>query len=233
MAPEFDNYIEKYRDKCSNALWLSGESSDYFALYKAQKLHSWFAMDQRKNIKILDFGCGDGLMTHYVSTLFRNSKVFGVDPSEKSINDAQKKFPHVQFKCNSEKSTNLDFEDNTFDLIFSAGTFHHIPFSMHKNYIQELLRILKPSGKLVIFELNSLNPLTVFTFKHNPIDANAKMLSPWYAYRLAKPFAKSTLKFICFFPKPLKWLRGIEFLFTKIPFGALYSLILEKRQPTL
>jgi ubiquinone/menaquinone biosynthesis C-methylase UbiE len=230
MRHEFDNYIDKYRDNCSNALWLSGESSDYFALYKAQKLKSWFPNNQYKSIKILDFGCGDGLMTHYVSTLFSNATVYGVDPSEKSIIVAQKKFPHIQFQQNSETSTHLNFKDHTFDIIFSAGTFHHIPFAMHKNYLNELLRVLKPSGRLVIFELNPLNPLTVYTFKNNPIDAHAKMLNPWYAYNLTKAFAKPTLKFICFFPKPLKWLRGIEFLFTKVPFGALYSLIIEKRQ---
>lgn len=228
MLQEFDNYIKNYRTNCDDALWLSGETSEYFAQYKAQKLYTWFKSLNIEKKQILDFGCGDGLMTDYVSRIFSKTIVFGVDPSPKSISEAQKKFSHINFSISSENSTELDFDDNSFDLIFSAGTFHHIPFTLHKGYILELLRILKPEGTLVIFELNPLNPLTMYTFKHNPIDKHAKMLAPRYAYRLVEEHANVHIKFICFFPKFLKFLRFLEPLFVKIPIGALYTLTVKK-----
>jgi ubiquinone/menaquinone biosynthesis C-methylase UbiE len=227
MKSEFDSYINNYRQNCDNALWLSGESSDYFAQYKAQKIYQWFSKKISKGQKILDFGCGDGLMTFYISQLFKDSHVFGVDPSPESIKEAQKKYTYIHFSTNSETTTHLNFENATFDLIYSAGTFHHIPFVMHQGYIDELMRLLKPGGLLTIFELNPLNPLTIYTFRNNQIDKHAQMLTPWYAFNLAKNYKKS-IQFVCFFPKPLKIFRHLEPFLSKLPLGALYALTLYK-----
>ena len=86
-----------------------------------------------------------------------------------------------------------------------------------------------PFNCIVLFELNPLNPLTVLTFKRNPIDQNATMLKPWYAYHLAKNYGNAEIKFYCFFPKILKWLRPTERFLTKLPFGALYATIIKKQ----
>jgi SAM-dependent methyltransferase len=94
--------------------------------------------------------------------------------------------------------------------------------------MKEIVRILKPGGVFVIFELNPLNPLTVRTFRRNPIDQDATMLKPWYAYNLTNKFGTSTIKFYCFFPKFFAWLRPLEKFLTKFPFGALYAMILKK-----
>lgn len=227
MKNEFDDYINNYRKNNDNALWLSGESSEFFAWYKAKKLKESIELTSREP-KILDFGCGDGLMTHCVKKFFAHAKLYGVDPSAKSIQEARNNFSDITFLTNSTNSTNLDFYDNTFDLIFSAGTFHHIPFEMHNDYLAELMRICKPSGYLVIFELNPLNPLTVLTFKRNPIDRDAKMLTPWYSYYLGKKYGKTAVHFICFFPKFLERLRWFERFLTKLPLGALYMISIQK-----
>jgi len=226
MKQEFDNYINDYRKNCDNALWLSGESSSYFAVYKAKKLKEWITLSATE-ARVLDFGCGDGVMTNFVSKEFPHAQAFGVDPSPASIKEA-KKHDHIIFKVNSDQSTKLDFEDDYFDLIYSAGTFHHIPFDLHEGYLQELTRILKPNGQLVILELNPLNPLTVLTFKRNPIDKDAKMLSHWYANKLGRKCGKTTTIHYCFFPKFLSKLRWVERYLTKLPFGALYAAIIKK-----
>lgn len=230
MKQEFDKYIENYRPNLDSALALSGETSDYFARYKAQKLAEWLKKYQIKNPRILDFGCGDGVMTNYVTHYFPDATVFGVDPSGKSIEVAQKSFSHIRFSVSSDESTDLTFENNFFDIIYAAGAFHHIPFNLHDGYMESLKRILKPNGFLVMFELNPLNPLTVRTFKRNPIDINAKMLSPWYAYRLAKKSGTPSLKFYCFFPRFMKFFRWSECMLTKVPFGALYAIIIKKNK---
>ncbi len=228
MKQEFDHYIEGYRSNCDKALALSGESSAFFAEYKAKKLAEWFPNQVSSPISILDFGCGDGVMTHFVKKTFPKALVHGVDPSPKSIETAQKQFHGIQFSLSCDQHSHLDFKSESLDLIFSAGVFHHIPFSMHKSYIHELTRLLKPNGHLVIFELNPLNPLTVLTFKRNPIDKHAKMMTPWYTRSLEKEYGKTTTKFYCFYPKFLSWLRRTEPFLTKLPLGALYASILQK-----
>lgn len=229
MTKEFDRYIEGYRSNCDRSLRLSGETSTYFAEYKAQKLAEWLAFYVLSPVKILDFGCGDGAMTHYVKKSFPKAALFGVDPSPKSIEKARTSFDQITFSVNSDEHPQLNFKTHFFDLIFSAGVFHHISFKNHDDYLQELIRILKPGGHLVIFELNPLNPLTVLTFKRNPIDRHAKMMSPSYTKRLVEKYGKSHFKFYCFYPKMLSWLRLTEPYLTKVPFGALYATITRKK----
>jgi trans-aconitate methyltransferase len=118
MQAEFDNYIQNYRGNLDKALAISGESSDFFAQYKAKKLKEWLPEMANKPLSILDFGCGDGVMTNYVSIEFPHADLSGVDPSPKSIQTAQHLFSHIAFKVNSDTTTELDFNDSTFDLIF-------------------------------------------------------------------------------------------------------------------
>lgn len=230
MKQEFDQYIDNYRTNCDKALRLSGETSAFFAEYKAQKLAEWFPAQISLPINILDFGCGDGVMTNFVQNSFPKAQVYGVDPSPKSLTEAKKRFDRISFSLSSEEPKKLHFESHFFDLIFSAGVFHHIPFHHHEAYLDHLVETLKPNGYFILFELNPLNPLTVFTFRRNPIDQNAKMLSPWYSHRLAKKYGKLATKFYCFYPKLLSWLRPTESYMTKIPFGALYATIIQKQE---
>ncbi|HEX2978581.1 MAG TPA: class I SAM-dependent methyltransferase [Candidatus Babeliales bacterium] len=226
---EFDQFAQNYRENLDKSLSLSGESSSYFAELKVRKLAEWFPGIIDKKIVILDFGCGDGMMTGYMANYFKNAEIYGADPSPKSIEIAQKKYPKLHFFISSDSSTQLDFVDGMFDIICAAGAFHHIPFDMHQGYMDEIARVLKPGGSFVLFELNPLNPLTVRTFNNNPIDQNAKMLTPWYAYRLTNSRGRSKIKFYCFFPSVLRWLRFTEKFLAKIPCGALYAVIMQKK----
>ena len=86
MKHEFDKFAKEYRTTHSTPLALTGESSAFFAEYKAQKLAQWLPEFFRQTPKkILDFGCGDGLMTHFTQKEFPNSSLYGVDPSSESI----------------------------------------------------------------------------------------------------------------------------------------------------
>lgn len=226
---EFDEYAKQYRETMDKNLWLSGESSSFFAEYKAQKLKEWFPELAYQPIKILDFGCGDGLMTSFVQALFPKAQVYGVDPSAESIEVAQMAYKNIKFTVSSLP---LECEDNSFDLIFSAGVFHHILFSEHTRYVQDIQRILKPNGSFVLFELNPFNPLTVITFKRNPIDKNARMMFPGYSKKLLTQFGAVRTNYYCFFPKTFHKLRCLEPYLTKLPLGALYASIL-KKSPSL
>lgn len=225
---EFDAYIHQYRSNLDKALSLSGESSEFFAQYKAQKLFDWMKKKIPAQSHLLDFGCGDGIMTQFVKRAFPRAKVYGIDPSPKSIAQAKEQFAEIEFSTNSEETQQIEFQDGFFDLVFTAGVMHHIPFEKHAGYIQEMHRILKPQGYLVIFELNPMNPLTVLTFKRNPIDQNAKMMWPWYSKKLTTGWAKNQIKYYCFFPRFLNWMRPFEPMLTRLPVGALYASISQK-----
>lgn len=227
MKAEFDKFAKEYRTTHSAPLALTGETSEFFAEYKAQKLAEWLPEFFKGTPKtILDFGCGDGLMTAKVQAQFSKTKLYGVDPSAASIEVAQEKYPTITFAVSG--STLPFFNDEQFNVIFAAGVFHHIPFNEHAGYLQELNRILSKNGVLVLFELNPFNPGTRYIFKHAPMDANATMLTPGYAQKLLQPYGKPTTKFYGFFPHFLKKLRCTEKFLTKIPLGGLYASFLKK-----
>lgn len=227
MSAEFDKFAKEYRTAHSTLLELSGETSTFFAEYKAQKLGEWlpeFFTEIPQTI--LDFGCGDGLMTNFVHQQFLTSTIYGVDPSAESIKLAGECYSEINFQISGE---NLDlFLNDQFDLIYAASVFHHIPFEQHAHYMQELNRVLKPAGILVLFELNPFNPGTRYIFNNAPMDANATMLTPHYAKKLLKPYGRTTTKFYGFFPHLLRKLRWTEQFLTKLPLGGLYASFLKK-----
>lgn len=227
MKHEFDKFAKDYRTTHTTPLQLTGDSSTFFAKYKAEKLAEWLpTIFTGTPTSILDFGCGDGLMTHFVKQEFPTALVHGVDPSSESIKIAQEQYPELTFHVSG--ATLPFFNNEHFDVIYAAGVFHHIPFELHTHFIQELNRILKPGGILVIFELNPLNPGTQYIFKNTPMDADATMLTPWYTQKLVKAYGKPTLKFYAFFPHFLKKLRCMEKFLTKLPLGGLYASLVKK-----
>lgn len=223
---EFDDFIEDYRKEQSQHLSIAGEDSEFFAKYKTHHLATSYPEMLGKNINILDFGCGDGLMTFYISKYFNNAKIFGTDISLESLKVAQMQCSSATFE-HMEKNI-IPFSDQTFDIVVSAGVFHHIPFEEHAHFIEEINRVLKPGGVAVYFELNPLNLGTCWIFYNHPMEVNAKMLQPLRWFDLLADKGTWKIDFLAFFPGWLADLRFLEPYLTKIPFGALYAVHLKK-----
>jgi ubiquinone/menaquinone biosynthesis C-methylase UbiE len=223
---EFDSYIKNYRKNQDKHVALSGESGTFFAEYKVQKMAEWFPELVNGSYKVLDYGCGDGLMTFFAEKQFQKSKFYGIDPSSESIKEAQANFKSIEFSVLYNNI--MPYANDSMDFVFAAGVFHHIPFDEHQQCISEIFRVLKPSGTFILFELNPFNPLTVLTFKRSPVDKNATMVFPHYGKKLVKKYGATATKYYCFFPAFVRKLRVLEPFMTKIPFGALYATIARK-----
>jgi SAM-dependent methyltransferase len=55
---------------------------------------------------------------------------------------------HLDFK--NIDAQNTGFKDNEFDFVISSNTIHHLPFPI--KFFNEMYRILKKGGKLIIFD---------------------------------------------------------------------------------
>lgn len=223
---EFGQFIDGYRDLQDKHLWMSGESSEFFAEYKAAKLAKWLPQLVDRPAQILDYGAGDGVMAGFVQPFFPKASISGCDISASSIAAAQTKYPDIAFKTVIGKK--LPYESNSFDIVYTAGVFHHIPFEQHTEWLKEIVRVLKPNGYFVLFEINPLNPVANYVFKHHPVDKDATMLTPWFARSLLQDLGMVKTRFYCFFPKFLKFFRRFEKYMTWIPFGAHHAHILHK-----
>ena len=106
--------------------------------------------DINQGDKILDYGCGNGRLLNLLSTKIKSSQYVGVDVSQKLIDIAKIKYPNYIFKKISG-SQKLPYPDNNFNLVYSIAVFHHLPSEMlRKEIAEELYRVTKPGGRIII-----------------------------------------------------------------------------------
>ena len=101
-----------------------------------------------KNYKILDAGCGTGLVGIELKK-FGYTNIDGVDFSQDMLDlipqDVYKKLERVDL------NTNIEFKNNTYDVIICVGTFTYGHVKAHA--LDELIRITKDKG-LICFTIN-------------------------------------------------------------------------------
>lgn len=85
--------------------------------------------------KILDAGCGQGLLVEELRKKGYDAR--GIDA-----------FYGSEYVHKGDLLQN-SFPDNTFDVIFCLDVIEHFPLVEQEKLIQELTRILKPSGKII------------------------------------------------------------------------------------
>ena len=158
-----------YFNKIAKNYDLNYNYSDPFTKYKINKkatelielIKSEF---KRRNLKILELGCGTGEYTLKVAKSLPYSKIVGLDISDKIVGLAKikcKEVKNISFVVASAYDT--AFPDNYFDVIFGYYVLHHLDT---KRTFDEIRRLLKPGGFAFFYEPNILNPL-VYMIKSN------------------------------------------------------------------
>jgi len=100
--------------------------------------------------KILDIGCGGGLLTSYLAE--KGYQVYGIDLSQKSLDvailqDTDQKISYL--KASAEK---LPYDDMSFDAVCMMDLLEHV--DDYSIVIQEASRVLKPGGILFFHTFN-------------------------------------------------------------------------------
>jgi len=104
--------------------------------------------------KILDAGCGTGIFT--LDFLAGGTKVVGLDISRPMLRYAVKKAASYPFFTVQGDMLHLPFKDNSFDRSVSITALEFIADA--QSAVNELFRVTKPSGCVVVATLNSLSP---------------------------------------------------------------------------
>lgn len=96
---------------------------------------------------ILDFGCGCGRVVRHWQTLA--ARIHGSDHDAPAIQWCRANLPFGSFKVN-ELEPPLPFLDNMFDLVYAISVFTHTAERMQPIWLQELARVLRPGGHLLL-----------------------------------------------------------------------------------
>jgi SAM-dependent methyltransferase len=104
---------------------------------------------------ILDFGCGCGRNMIWLYRRTSKPNYYGTDIDEKAIEWCKNNLPFATFSVNASFPP-LPFMPDTFDLIIIISVFTHLDEEMQLAWIQELHRILKPKG-IVLLSVHGLS----------------------------------------------------------------------------
>ena len=105
-----------------------------------------------KNGKVLDFGCGDGRYFSFFKRFFKEENIYGVEVSKKRIENCRNIGWENTFLI--KENNHLPFEDNFFDFINFDQVIEHILEKDIDFYLNEMNRVLKPSGILTVITPN-------------------------------------------------------------------------------
>ena len=117
--------------------------------------------DIKKNTKVLDLGCGNGLIAMRV--IKAGASYVGTDISQKLIKIAKNKFKEEIKKgwarfFVADAAKELPFEDNYFDRVFCFAVLHHIPSDeLRLKLLGEVKRVLKNGGEARFIVWNLMN----------------------------------------------------------------------------
>lgn len=125
----------------------------------------------RPGTRVLDLGCGNGLMVPYV--LEKGATYVGVDFSEELLKIARKKYfaqcaaHQVEFIL--ADVTELPVRQNEFDVVISFAVLHHLPSEgERRKFFSEIYRVLRPGGVAKIIVWNLLNDWAMRRFAISP-----------------------------------------------------------------
>ncbi len=110
-------------------------------------------LDPGPEEKILDAGCGTGIFT--LDFLDRESQVVGLDISDQMLKHAIKTTSGHSFSKIQGDMISLPFKDNSFDKSVSITALEFVADA--KSAIDELVRVTRPGGYIVVATLNSLS----------------------------------------------------------------------------
>jgi SAM-dependent methyltransferase len=221
---EFDHFADQYENIMNRSVAISGEDADYFAEYKALYLQRLFTPAYAG--KVLDYGCGVGMLSAFIRQHLPATHIDGFDVSNESILRIPPALANQGTFTSSASELAADYS-----LIVIANVMHHIPPEQRQNVIDGLAARLAPGGIIAIFEHNPVNPVTRWVVERCPFDGDAILLPPAETFSILTR-AKLDFKrrdYIVFMPRLLGWLRAVEPSLAWLPLGAQYAMVAQKQ----
>ena len=118
---------------------------------------------------VLDVGCGEGITLEKLATRFPESRILGIDLIEENIEICRRHGLAVQLGSASK----IELPDSSVDAVLLMEVIEHL--ERPETILFEILRVLRPNGKLVIVFPNDasfkLARLATLRFKEAAYDA--------------------------------------------------------------
>ncbi len=111
--------------------------------------------------RVLDFGCGCGRIIRHFNNNLKSVKLAGTDYNTSLITWCRDNLTFGDFRTN-KLAPPIDFEDNSFDLLYARSVFTHLTRELQGEWMKEFRRVIKTGGYLYI-TTHGLNTFTNLT----------------------------------------------------------------------
>jgi SAM-dependent methyltransferase len=103
---------------------------------------------KKKIDNFLEIGCGDGIDLRYLKKNFKVKNIYALEIGNNIYKLSKENYLKNVFFCRGN-ALNLIYKNNSFDLIYSYGVFHHTKDL--KKCLKECKRVLKKDGQLIFY----------------------------------------------------------------------------------
>lgn len=204
-----DAYNQLYKENNFHQIW-EGKIS---LKYKVPKYASLFAdYFKDENLTVLELGAGEGYLTKLIMEKLKYKKYIATEISEVGVKRLKEKGIDA-LKMNAEK---LEFEDNSFDIVCSFDTMHHV--ADPQKMALEMARVAKTN--IFLIEANGLcliRKLLERTKRYKTVGEKSYTPKKYASFFNSSQIKKISIKpFLAVFPftplvltKPSIWLSEI------------------------
>ena len=234
MSAEFDKHAATYDGGLGNPIKrLIGSSADDYIAVKARWLMRREKGLRAGTLSLLDYGCGAGDLMRVLAGLGARAAFSGCDVSTGMLAEAAGRWPAGQGVAPSlvaQDGALTPFAGGQFDIATVSAVLHHVALPERPAVYAELGRVLKPGGRLYVFEHNPRNPLVRHVVARTPIDANAILLDANEVQVGLLDSARYEVEtdYLMFMPPGIKFLRGVDRALAWLPLGAQYAVAARK-----
>ena len=236
---EFDRHAAGYDGGLDHPIKrLLGNSADQFIAVKARwllRLEKGLCNGDSKggSLRLLDYGCGAGDLMRVLTELGARGLFTGCDVSAGMLAEAAARWPATLGPAPAlapQAGARTPFADRQFDVATISAVLHHVPVPERPAVYAELGRVLRPGGRLYVFEHNPRNPLVRHVIARTPIDENAILLDAGEVEDglLGSGRYEVETDYLMFMPPGLGWLRFVDRALAWLPLGAQYAVAARK-----
>ncbi len=143
---EFRERINLDKQKRDNS-WFRYSSPYYTHYVKLRRRISWIE-ERIIGPKILDVGCGPGIVCYLASKREDIVEIHGLDLQDDMITQARSNITSNKVSLHCEFAEHLPFENDYFDTVIMGEVLEHV-FS-EKEAVADASRVLKPGGRIIV-----------------------------------------------------------------------------------
>lgn len=136
-------FYNKRTDYYDNADKIRAANIEHLSIPESTRL----LLEQvRENDIVVDFGCGNGQLIHYLKMMKLNVRYYGIDISNNALEACRKEFPEYTFIQND--LTSVPLESGFADVVISTYALEH--FTRPQEILKEMIRLVQTEGVILI-----------------------------------------------------------------------------------